>query len=571
MAAVLLALFSLAQGRLLRQELDMGVFVPRNAPLPPVRQHADAGGGSGANASAAAADETALWRNASASAWVSGARAPPPQDGLPAQGAAAAVAAARRRLQQVSPAHPSSPLYAGAATHTMTAATPLAPVASTSRGGSHYLRLMSDGTVASEGRGAEGQLGHGGFADVAPPGRRILGLYGVRQVSAGGRHSLLLMSDGTVVSFGNGRAGQLGHGADNYNLHDTPHMTEPNADLAHPHRIIFLKAVAAVAAGGSHSVLLMADGTVRTCGLGLYGALGHGADASNVNIPKPVAGVSGVLGVRAALLSTTLLLPGGVPKLLSFLGPPALAHAAVAAQAGRVKVPRRTALSSSSAAAAGPPSGPSLSYALPPDLTNVVGNAPQAGCCDAANSPLADNPMGQLLATLPYAPANPVVADAVQDADRALLRAWERAPANASRLVPRAYCDFELFYYDPATSWRYPHGRGRFPTGELLGEQPAFARNWTAVANLSLALERNFSAAMPGACYNSSAHRPLPSAADLLAPFKWAQPYWLAKGVRGLARRRLLEAAARPGQNVFELYRAAWAARAAAAGGARSP
>jgi hypothetical protein len=567
-AAVLLVLgVSLAHGRLLRQELDMGVFVPRNAPLPQVRQYADtaaAGGGSGANASAAAAAaDTALWRNASASAGVAGARAPPHQDGLPTR-AAAAVAAARRRLVQVSPGHPSSPLYAGAATHTMTAATPLAAVASTSRGGSHYLRLMSDGTVASEGRGAEGQLGHGDFADVAPPGRRILGLYDVVQVSAGGRHSLLLMRDGTVVSFGNGRAGQLGHGADNYNLHDTPHMTEPNADLAFPHRIIFLTNVKAVAAGGSHSVLLMADGTVRTCGLGLYGALGHGADTGNVNIPKPVAGVSGVLGVRAALLSTTLLLPGGVPRLLSFLGPPALAHAAVAAQAGRVKMPRRTGPLRSPAA----PAGPSLSYALPPDRTNVVGNAPQAGCCDAANSPLSDNPMGQLLATLPYAPANPVVVDAVQDADRALLRAWERAPANASRLVPRAFCDFELFYYDPATSWRYPTGRGRFPTGELLGEQPAFARNWTAVANLSLALERNFSAAMPGACYNSSAHRPLPSAADLLAPFKWAQPYWLAKGVRGLARRRLLEAAARPGQNVFALYRAA---AAAAAGGVRSP
>ena len=252
--------------------------------------------------------------------------------------------------------------------------------------------------------------------------------------------------------------------------------------------------------------------------------------------------------MRAALLSTTLYYPtagvgptvGLPPKLMSFFAPKTLAHA-TSANAGTVRLPRRTPALPSGAALP-------LAFELPPDATNVVGNAPQAGCCDAANSPLDDNPMGQLLATLPYAPANPVLVDAVEDADRALLRAWEHSPANVSRLVPRSYCDASLFYYDPATNWRYPHGRGRFPSGELIGVQPGFGRNWTAVANLSLAAERNFSAAMPGACYNMSAHRPPPAAADRLAPYKWAQPYWLAAGVRGLARRRrLLEALLRAG------------------------
>ena len=42
-----------------------------------------------------------------------------------------------------------------------------------------------------------------------------------------------------------------------------------------------------VAAGGSHTVLLMEDGTVMTFGYGNYGQLGHG-DTASQNAPKTV-------------------------------------------------------------------------------------------------------------------------------------------------------------------------------------------------------------------------------------------------------------------------------------------
>ena len=229
----LLALLGAAHGRLMRQELKLDIFLPAAATaLPPVRPEGGPEGATGFRANASSAGgRRSSWRDAVMVAEeeeveeeVDG------EEGGGTEGTGRRTGGRRllssRQLWDGSPTHPDSDLYAGAATHTMTAATPLAAVLETSRGGSHYLRLMADNTVSSEGRGAEGQLGHGDRLDVPSPGRRILGIYDVKQVAAGGRHSLLLLNDGTVVSFGNGRAGQLGHGAENYNLHDTPHMTE---------------------------------------------------------------------------------------------------------------------------------------------------------------------------------------------------------------------------------------------------------------------------------------------------------------------------------------------------------
>lgn len=66
----------------------------------------------------------------------------------------------------------------------------------------HSLALMEDGRVLSWGRGSLGILGHGGEEDVSTPksikslGKRC------KEVSAGPYHSAVLTEDGTVHTFG---------------------------------------------------------------------------------------------------------------------------------------------------------------------------------------------------------------------------------------------------------------------------------------------------------------------------------------------------------------------------------
>ena len=69
------------------------------------------------------------------------------------------------------------------------------------------------GEIWSFGSGGRGRLGHGGDDDEAVP-RLIEALSGVvvKQVAAGYDHSMVLMREGGVFTWGYGRYGQLGHG-----------------------------------------------------------------------------------------------------------------------------------------------------------------------------------------------------------------------------------------------------------------------------------------------------------------------------------------------------------------------
>lgn len=144
-------------------------------------------------------------------------------------------------------------------------------------GGSHNLALAEDGSVWSWGRDDHGQLGDRG--DDTRPGRRVVeyrgqsfscrttparitGLPGVRDIAAGGGHSLALLADGTVLSWGYDDRGQLGDGG--------------YADRSFPSLVQNLVGVRALAAGYHHTIAVLADGTVRACGLNDGGQCGDG-------------------------------------------------------------------------------------------------------------------------------------------------------------------------------------------------------------------------------------------------------------------------------------------------------
>ncbi len=79
-------------------------------------------------------------------------------------------------------------------------------------GSYHVLALTHTGEVLSVGNGVSGKLGHGDEAHQRVP-KVIEALRGVRVVAiaAGGHHSTVLTDEGSVLSFGQGLNGQLGH------------------------------------------------------------------------------------------------------------------------------------------------------------------------------------------------------------------------------------------------------------------------------------------------------------------------------------------------------------------------
>ncbi|XP_022256097.1 RCC1 domain-containing protein 1-like [Limulus polyphemus] len=98
----------------------------------------------------------------------------------------------------------------------------------------------------------------------------------VRAVSCGKEHSLLLSENGTVLSFGLGSRGQLGHGT-------LDEVAEPRVVEALEGLV-----VTSVAAGGWHSAALTADGNLWCWGWNSYGQLGIEEKAVDVATKVPL-------------------------------------------------------------------------------------------------------------------------------------------------------------------------------------------------------------------------------------------------------------------------------------------
>jgi hypothetical protein len=169
-----------------------------------------------------------------------------------------------------------------------------------SAGGRHVLALLSDGTVMAWGDNTFGQLGDGTTSanhDAETP-VAVTGLTGVTQVSAGGEHSVAVLSNGTVMTWGYNGNGQLGNG------------TYTNSDVPVP--VSGLTGVTAVAAGGQHVLALMSNGTVSSWGENGDGQLGDGSETSgSSNVPVAVVDLTGAVAVSAGYQHSMALLSSG--------------------------------------------------------------------------------------------------------------------------------------------------------------------------------------------------------------------------------------------------------------------
>ena len=152
-----------------------------------------------------------------------------------------------------------------------------------SAGGWHNLALLKDSTVRAWGLDNEGQLGDGTVSGSQYQPVKVVDLEGVKAVSAGGRHSLALLEDGTVWAWGSQEWYQLGN--------------PTYIDLPRPKKVLDLEGVEAIAAGPWHSLALLKDGTVRGWGANNYGQLGGGTATGNQYQP-PVQALD-LRGVKA--------------------------------------------------------------------------------------------------------------------------------------------------------------------------------------------------------------------------------------------------------------------------------
>ena len=160
-------------------------------------------------------------------------------------------------------------------------------------GGLHTVAVTTDGSVIVFGGNFCGQLGVGssGSSRPAPEQLACAALVGVRIVgcAAGGNFTHLVSDDGHVFAIGQNDIGQLGTG-------DTSHVNTPT-DIGAQH--FGGKAVAAVAGGASHVLVLTVDGELFACGQGSKGATGLGHTAGALT-PQRVAGAADVCVVRIA-------------------------------------------------------------------------------------------------------------------------------------------------------------------------------------------------------------------------------------------------------------------------------
>ena len=143
-------------------------------------------------------------------------------------------------------------------------------------GRTHHLVLCADGTLVSWGRNSSGQLGEGGTSNRSVPvGVKVTGaLAGKRiaAIAAGGDFSMALCTDGTLASWGDNANGQLGIGT-------TVASTVPI--LVDRSGVLLGKQILAIAAGSAHALALCSDGSIAAWGSGLSGQLGTGAYADS--------------------------------------------------------------------------------------------------------------------------------------------------------------------------------------------------------------------------------------------------------------------------------------------------
>jgi hypothetical protein len=213
----------------------------------------------------------------------------------------------------------------------------------------NLLVCLADGTVQFYERMRVGKKG----MDVVPSPafRRVAGISDAVAVATSGTHSLVLRRDGTVLAWGENTHGQIGseRAIQRKFGRAFPAPTEI------PLPVDGIAGAVAIAAGHTHSVALLADGTIRTWGIGERGIPGDGRmDVTTDRLsPAVVAGIDNAITIAANSLHTfALLADKTVRGWGSGLGAPGFYGVLGTGQDGDSAVPAPVALGAKAAAIA---------------------------------------------------------------------------------------------------------------------------------------------------------------------------------------------------------------------------
>ena len=162
----------------------------------------------------------------------------------------------------------------------------------------HTAVLLANGTVQTFGRNNDGQLGVNDTTNRSTPVQVWAISSSAIAVACGGYHTAVLLSNGTVQTFGFNNNSQLG-------VNDT---TERNT----PVQVFAISSSAiAVACGNYHTAVLLANGTVQTFGINTNGQLGVNDTASRLTPVQVFAISSSAIAVAGGRNHTAILLANG--------------------------------------------------------------------------------------------------------------------------------------------------------------------------------------------------------------------------------------------------------------------
>ena len=140
----------------------------------------------------------------------------------------------------------------------------------------HTCAVLADRTAMCFGANRGGELGRGTTTDYETVPAPVQNLSNVRSIAPTGGCTCALLFDGTVQCWGGNNDGELGNGTMDIHNHPTP---APVPGLGN---------VVQLAAGGSHTCVLLSDGRVLCWGYNAHGELGDGTTANRA-VPTEVA------------------------------------------------------------------------------------------------------------------------------------------------------------------------------------------------------------------------------------------------------------------------------------------
>jgi uncharacterized protein (TIGR02145 family) len=177
---------------------------------------------------------------------------------------------------------------------------PTTVIRSITAGGYHTMAIDVDGNLYAWGENVRGQIGNGASGSgvfVLTPWR-VNGGAGsglsagtrFKAMDSGVYHTLAVDVDGGLWSWGENENGQIGNGS--------TAATVPSPYLVDSGALFGGTAIREVEAGGHHSFVIAADGSLYAWGSDDYGEIGNGSVAGNVLSPQLVEGGSVAVGEK---------------------------------------------------------------------------------------------------------------------------------------------------------------------------------------------------------------------------------------------------------------------------------